>query len=329
MQCGICGATGNLCAVDRYKGYTLYHCLVCDVQFWHPIRNPGPDFYEPCTTGLAGAWFGPSAGHRQFLRDRPAPGGKLLDVGCGTGVFLKAAQDAGYEVTGIDFCQTFVEFARSHFHLHRVHTADVRTYAEESSHARSYDIVTAFEVLEHQDDVSTFMDSLVRLLEPGGFVALSVPNRERWRHVADDWDYPPHHLTRWNASSLVDLCVRHGLSVLSTRTEDVSAGEAAIYLKSWFGYYRVANRLLRSLRKRSTVRPRGADLPIATSRVLLQTDRIAQKIMLPVTAPLSITLRLANRAGRGLYLLAQCQPNPESDRSTVRCGRLEYDADGF
>ena len=54
-------------------------------------------------------------------------------------------------------------------------------------------------------------------LKNEGFIALSVPNRERWQKVPDVLDYPPNHLTRWNVPSLTSLLTAQGFEILESK----------------------------------------------------------------------------------------------------------------
>ena len=77
-------------------------------------------------------------------------------------------------------------------------------YAKEKN--LKFDVITFFEVLEHQDKPRKFLEMLKGLLREGGYIAGSVPNRERL-FVEIDWkyyhgEYPPHHFLRFSKSSL-------------------------------------------------------------------------------------------------------------------------------
>jgi SAM-dependent methyltransferase len=69
-----------------------------------------------------------------------------------------------------------------------------------------FDVITFFEVLEHQDKPREFLEMVKGLLKEGGYIAGSVPNREsmfiellRFNHVDD---YLPHHFLRFSKPSL-------------------------------------------------------------------------------------------------------------------------------
>jgi SAM-dependent methyltransferase len=77
-------------------------------------------------------------------------------------------------------------------------------YAKEKN--LKFDVITFFEVLEHQDKPREFLEMVKGLLREGGYIAGSVPNRERL-FIEIDWkyyhgDYPPHHFLRFSKSSL-------------------------------------------------------------------------------------------------------------------------------
>jgi len=69
-----------------------------------------------------------------------------------------------------------------------------------------FDVITFFEVLEHQDKPREFLEMVKGLLKEGGCIAGSVPNREHL-FVETQWkcchgDYPPNHFLRFSKSSL-------------------------------------------------------------------------------------------------------------------------------
>jgi SAM-dependent methyltransferase len=155
----------------------------------------------------------------------------LLDVGCGTGNFLRAASDAGYSASGIELDGAAAQFARRHCPKSRVFGLPLESFR--SNHPNEiFDLVTFFEVLEHQADPNTFLAEIRSCLRSRGFIALSVPNRDRWQSSIDALDYPPNHFLRWSSSSLQSVLKTHGFSVLSIKKEKASVAYTAQQINS-------------------------------------------------------------------------------------------------
>ena len=166
-------------------------------------------------------------GHLFFLQDAGAPPcGSLLDAGCGTGNFLTAAWNAGYSVTGVELDPQAARFAADLCGHARVHALSLEHFVEQNPRQR-FDVVSFFEVLEHQADPASFLRSVLSALRPGGYVALSVPNRERWRTGIDPIDYPPNHFLRWSAESLRSFLESYGLTIVSLREEPAGVAYTA------------------------------------------------------------------------------------------------------
>jgi SAM-dependent methyltransferase len=158
-------------------------------------------------------------GHKYFLADSLAPGGgTLLDIGCGTGNFLAAARTAGYQVTGIELDRNAARFAKENLDLQRVFPLTIEEFSEKYPEER-FDVVTFFEVLEHQASPVEFLQKIRSCVRAGGLIALSVPNRERWMTGPDVLDYPPNHFLRWSAGSLRQFLIAQGFEVLSMREQ--------------------------------------------------------------------------------------------------------------
>src|SRR5258708_32942500 len=64
-------------------------------------------------------------------------------------------------------------------------------------------------------------------VRPRGFIALSVPNRERWQTSMDALHYPPNHFLRWNSLSLQNALRAYGFSVLSIKKEQPTLAHIA------------------------------------------------------------------------------------------------------
>lgn len=106
--------------------------------------------------------------------------GCLLDVGCGEGFFLAAAQRAGWTVTGCDFLPEGVARTTALIGTDRVSQADACDLPFPDG---SFDVVTLWDVLEHLANPDAAIAEARRVLRPGGLLAFSTPNT-RARSVA-------------------------------------------------------------------------------------------------------------------------------------------------
>lgn len=117
-----------------------------------------------------------------------------LDVGCGTGAFLKALS-VEWNGWGIDTSELAVEYARRRGLLHIAQ----RTLEELSLYDPPFELITALDVIEHvQDDVALLREMRARLA-PGGTIIVTVPAYP-WLWSAHD--EINHHFRRYTASTL-------------------------------------------------------------------------------------------------------------------------------
>jgi SAM-dependent methyltransferase len=233
-HCPACGRAAESAPLAHSHQSALYACAGCDLHFWHPLKMPDAAWYEAAYQGRDSTVMPLEPGHIFFLDDPQAPkNGRLLDMGCGTGNFLAAARDAGFDVTGIEPNQNAVRFAQQHYGLRNIFAA-VPADFQQAHPLERYGMVTFFEVLEHQEDPQAFLDTAKCFLNDDGFIALSVPNRNRWQIEDDPLDYPPNHLTRWSPAALRTFIESNGFEVLSLREEPLKAHRAAQILSTGF-----------------------------------------------------------------------------------------------
>ena len=188
--------------------YKLYECSQCKVQWWEPLKMI-PEFYEK--EGLEEytlfhigirklpIWCQPF--FKYFPRDKK---GYLLDIGCGDGIFLYHASLSGFKVYGIDIDQKSIKIAKEKRDIANVFNMSLEEFIEREKLV--FDVITFFEVLEHQDKPKHFLNTVWKLLRPGGLIAGSVPNRDSYFMIESrkfsKGDFPPHHFLRFSKEAL-------------------------------------------------------------------------------------------------------------------------------
>jgi SAM-dependent methyltransferase len=162
----------------------LVRCRACMLAYSDPPRRTDVirDDYErlyqrdsavSLLTGRRLAVFG-----EFFERVRPSDGGRLLDVGCGTGDFLLLARERGWQPTGIDLSERAVARARQY-------GLDARTdWAGLPSDA--FDVVTLWNVVEFLERPLQTLRDVRRVLVPHGIAFVRTPN-ERYQLAAYRW----------------------------------------------------------------------------------------------------------------------------------------------
>ncbi|KAF2881912.1 hypothetical protein ILUMI_24256 [Ignelater luminosus] len=112
---------------------------------------------------------------------KPLEGLKILEVGCGGGIFSEPLSQYGCTIVGIDPCTDMIHIAKQHMALNPSLT-NIRyineTIEEHSKkYFEEYDAVVATEVLDHVDERDLFLDLCCRCLKPGGPIFVTTINK--------------------------------------------------------------------------------------------------------------------------------------------------------
>ena len=149
---------------------------------------------------------------RHLPTNVPREGACLLDVGCGNGLYLDLARQAGWKVKGVDFDAQAAASAQAR-------GLDVRVGGLEQVQdlAGSFDRLTCSHVIEHVHDPREWLLSMHAMLRPGGSLWLQTPNVDALGHKRFGADWlgldPPRHLSLLTPITLRNLLQECGFSV--------------------------------------------------------------------------------------------------------------------
>lgn len=130
---------------------------------------------------------------------RPEVGSRMLEVGCGYGLFLAAAAQRGYDVTGVELSRSAAAHARDVLDL-PVHQGQL----DATALAGRYDVIAAWDTLEHVPDPVAFLRTARGLLAEDGVLVFSTPYfsslparllHSRWwtlKPAEHIWHFTPH-----------------------------------------------------------------------------------------------------------------------------------------
>ena len=156
---------------------------------------PGPENNENYTVpgsaiSLLRYWLGGLDDYRRVVgacRDRGFEPRRIFDFGGSTGRLARhfAAQDGGREIWWCDFKSAAIEWCQRYF------PADLKFFLNGISphlpiEDGFFDVVTAFSVFTHIDELETaWLLELRRILRPGGIAYLTIHDEEVWHYLAD------------------------------------------------------------------------------------------------------------------------------------------------
>jgi 2-polyprenyl-3-methyl-5-hydroxy-6-metoxy-1,4-benzoquinol methylase len=234
MKCPLCGNTNNFIYIESIEDYKIYKCPECFLEFSFPLKSAPPSHYEKFEK-YSERWE-----FEKVLDFIPFKNAKILDIGCGEGYFLKLAKEKGFEAFGIDFNEKAIEIAKEKFGLKNVYPYTIEEFIEKFPNEK-FDIICFFHLLEHLDDPLKFMKNIKKILKENGYIAFSLPNPKRFSlyfNLRETWDFPPHHLTRWDEKSINKLLNITGFEIFKKEYEPLKIKEileGGIMIKKSFG----------------------------------------------------------------------------------------------
>jgi 2-polyprenyl-3-methyl-5-hydroxy-6-metoxy-1,4-benzoquinol methylase len=100
------------------------------------------------------------------------PPGRLLDIGCAAGFFVREAKDQGWDATGIEPSKWLVDWGIKNL-KQRLYPGTLRQGMFKD---QEFDVLTMWDVLEHVSDPTNELQECNRILKPGGMLVINYPD---------------------------------------------------------------------------------------------------------------------------------------------------------
>jgi SAM-dependent methyltransferase len=198
--------------------YDFHLCEDCGFIFVHPLPDLLIYYSEAEMPDYGGGVW--NTHYLKAIEKHTATKGKLLEIAFGNASFLKLAHDHGWEVHGVELNSSRIRHATEVLGLPNIASGPL----EEVGYSREcFDVVAAFNFIEHVADPRGTLQSIWRILRPGGLVALMCPNISGLYHllvqdIFPDSDplnltwCPPDHVGYFNKRNLKLLMERAGFA---------------------------------------------------------------------------------------------------------------------
>lgn len=233
--CAVCNET-KLKLVLKLS-WPLYRCQNCGLvqAFPLPSKNEVKKLYQGDYYKNYSFYNSQIPAHRAYFQKKIAQikkyrsSGKLLDVGCAVGILLDEAKKQGFTPEGVDV---------SDYAVNQCLKLDLKAFVGDITVINKknyYDIITAFEIVEHEYDPVKALKTMALLLKPGGLLVITVPNTETltnklmgkywfgWRNK--------EHLYHFNQKSLFLLLEKAGFSKIKIEEDSARPYLFTYYLE--------------------------------------------------------------------------------------------------
>jgi 2-polyprenyl-3-methyl-5-hydroxy-6-metoxy-1,4-benzoquinol methylase len=242
MNCNLCGS-GKVKDYAIFGDYKLVKCSSCRLLFTDQdsIRQKEKMYSEDYFSGVHSNFFADCKVGYEKCFDKSKKlqnfkrvllkikgmkeSGKLLDIGCATGVFLDMAQGEGYNVTGVDVSEYACKYAKENFGIDALcgKLEDLRI------NDKSFDIITMWDLIEHVLDPHAFLKEVKRILKDDGLIfILTINDSSLMGWLAEGIYYssfktikagtkiihPVHHNYHFKEKHLLDYLKKNGFEVI-------------------------------------------------------------------------------------------------------------------
>lgn len=155
---------------------------------------------------------------------RIVPGGKILEIGCAAGKLLKALENEGFNVTGVELSTFAADYGRKKFGINIINKPFDEKLLGNELIENTYDAIMMGDVLEHFTNPAEAVNLSCRLLKKGGKLIAHVPGTLNLisSHMAfafyrlsgkqKTMTIPPYHLTEFSPKTLKRMFLDKGFA---------------------------------------------------------------------------------------------------------------------
>lgn len=176
------------------------------------------NYFEGKTSGYFGKyaytyenarkWLEP---YLEFIKSLGYSSGKILDIGCAYGFFLKICEKGSWETWGIDISEHAIWEAKKYCNA-KLEVLDVNT--EKLPYPDNFfDVVTMFDVIEHVHTPENCIKEIYRVLKPNGLLYMITPNA-KYRKL--DINKDPTHINLFTKERLEKLIISNNFLIVKS-----------------------------------------------------------------------------------------------------------------
>lgn len=296
QKCIVCDFSDEIPLFEVINGFRVFECPSCGLHFTYPMKVMNyEEAYKKQHEDLLSFTNIPYESYLNVEEEEleiekwcrlprfnvllpilsQIPKGKLLDIGCSTGFFMLIARKFGFEVYGIEASERAVKIAKEKYKLNVIKAVSLDDLPNE--YKNPYDVITAFEVVEHVHDPLNFLEKIYSLLCDKGLLILSCPPFYKFENMAKSYrkykwwygDYPPNHVTRWKPWTLHYALKKVGFNEVHIFTEPLIPGTVL-----------------------EGITPSGFDLKLPDGKVINLAPNVTKMIILESFKPLYLNSRI-------------------------------------
>jgi 2-polyprenyl-3-methyl-5-hydroxy-6-metoxy-1,4-benzoquinol methylase len=233
-KCPICYSTAEyIFSAPDQSGqipgvFSVYRCTTCgtgttDIDVNNDLLHKMYDAYYD-TQNIVRQYEHPL--HRWYRRTHLhritalARGKNLLDIGCGSGLFVKSASMEGFNARGVDMSPASVECGRKIWNLD-LDCTTIEDFARSTENAGRYDVISMYSVLEHVTSPCDTLAAVRNMLAADGLLVAEVPNFSsiQARAFGAHWFNldVPRHLFHYSPDGLRQVVQASGFDILRVR----------------------------------------------------------------------------------------------------------------
>lgn len=219
----------------------IRRCKTSNYRYYFPLNLEGDaQFYDALSQSTP--YYSKRVWQYNQAQQVIKKGDKVLDIGCGSGIFLEGLKSTTTQLFGLEFNPQAIEACRQK--NIEIHSGDLKDLSE--TYAEQFDVITYFQVLEHIADVHSFVENSIKLLKPKGKLVIAVPNNNPYLYKYDKMhtlNLPPHHLGLWDKTALSYFPNIFDLSIVDISVEplDNFSHWTKIQFREKLGFYPLPN----------------------------------------------------------------------------------------
>jgi 2-polyprenyl-3-methyl-5-hydroxy-6-metoxy-1,4-benzoquinol methylase len=231
--CPACGSSERR-AVRRFENKSYFRCSDCSLIYMVQFRKKDEIYTEDYFFAEYKSQYGKTyiedfEGIAAMGRRRLAVmarlgkrSGRLLDIGCAYGPFLREARDAGFQAWGLEIAPEAVDYVNTELSGISARVGNIEEPSSEALFSEPFDVVSFWYVIEHMQRLDEVLPRVARMLNPGGMLCLATPCGRGISGLKDQEEFlrrsPEDHYSVWTRASARRILRRHGFGRIRFRS---------------------------------------------------------------------------------------------------------------